>query len=307
VTALTVTQVPPMDPAPFLDFQFGAEPRSGIWVPLPVLEGDREAWISRQPVETVRAGAVEERSSGDLLALTFKVPGARADLAGVTRRVYSHILDRCRERGFGHLARIWHFVPGINTTVPGNGGDGYRAFCLGRAEALDALAVAADGLPAASAMGAPVDAPLVVIALASRRPVRHLENPRQVSAYRYPPEYAGVSPAFARATLMGDRLLVSGTAAIVGHESQHVGDVERQVRCTLDNICILLDHACAEANARRALDLQARVYLRNPADLARVRTRVDAELPGLAGAVYLQAAVCRPELLVEIEATARLR
>jgi chorismate lyase/3-hydroxybenzoate synthase len=307
VTALTVAQVPPPAAAPFLDFQFGVEPRPGIWVPLPVLDGDQEVWTSRLPVETSWEGALEVRRSGDLLALIWRAVTTPADLARLTQRIYIHLLGRCREDGFDHLVRIWQFVPGMNSAVPGSGGDGYRAFCSGRARALAALALAADGLPAASAMGAPPDAPLLVIALASRHPVRHLENPRQVSAYRYPPEYAGVSPAFARATLLGDRLLISGTAAIVGHESQHVGDVGRQARCTVDNICVLLEHACAQANARRAVDLQARVYLRNPADLARVRAQVEATLPGLAGVLYLQAQVCRAELLVEIEATARLR
>src|SRR3546814_8116900 len=47
-------------------------------------------------------------------------------------------------------------------------------------------------------------------------------------------------PSFSRATLIGDganaRLLVSGTASVVGHESLHAGDLTAQLDETMANL-----------------------------------------------------------------------
>ena len=70
---------------------------------------------------------------------------------------------------------------------------------------------------------------------AARRRVP-VENPRQVSAYRYPPTYGprvadllarGAGRTSAAATIA---LFISGTASIVGHETVHQGDVRAQTR-----------------------------------------------------------------------------
>src|SRR5690349_13201636 len=101
--------------------------------------------------------------------------------------------------------------------------------------------------PAATAIG--TDGPperVQLIALCSRAPAIALENPRQTPAWRYPREYGPVPPGFSRGVLLeagGDssRLLASGTASIVGHVSQHVGDVEAQLKESLANLQALLD------------------------------------------------------------------
>ena len=68
----------------------------------------------------------------------------------------------------------------------------------------------------------------------------NIENPRQVPAYHYPSKYGPKSPNFARATYFAPdgpgRIFVSGTAAILGHQTMHHGDVEQQCRLALGNI-----------------------------------------------------------------------
>src|SRR3546814_12468443 len=60
----------------------------------------------------------------------------------------------------------------------------------------------ADLLPAATAIGRCDDARVVqVYWLAARTPGMPVENPRQVSAYRYPRQYGPQQPSFARAML----------------------------------------------------------------------------------------------------------
>lgn len=296
----------------FLDFRFvAAEPESdllpevAVAVPVRALHGTAERWQSAAPVTAGQLGPFAAASTDELLALSGSRAVAPGRLAEATRRWYVEAMRLLRREGYPHLVRVWNFVPDIN------GGCGeaeaYKRFCAGRAAALRQLEVDPASLPAASALGGPAGAPLQITFLGSRTPGLNLENPRQQSAYRYPPRYGREPPAFARATVHGRRLLISGTAAIVGHESQHPGNVHGQLRCALDNLLLLLDHACAEANARWVDDLRARVYLRHAEDLDSVRGALATDLPNLSSAVFLQADVCRRELLVEVEATGVLR
>jgi enamine deaminase RidA (YjgF/YER057c/UK114 family) len=137
-----------------------------------------------------------------------------------------------------------------------------------------------------------------------------IENPRQTSAYHYPPKFGKHSPIFSRACVWGgessggSRLFVSGTASIVGHESLHPGDVIAQTRETIVNISALLDQANhVVGSARYSLPgLKLKVYVRNPSDLPAIEATLSQLLRPAAGIVYLQADVCREDLLVEIEA-----
>ncbi len=136
-----------------------------------------------------------------------------------------------------------------------------------------------------------------------------IENPRQTSAYRYPPKFGLHSPSFSRACVLseseGTNLFVSGTASIVGHETLHRGDVSAQTRETLANLGALLEEANRVVGARRySLDgLKFKVYVRRPRDLEAIQEALSASLRPAAPILYLQADVCREELLMEIEAT----
>jgi len=137
-----------------------------------------------------------------------------------------------------------------------------------------------------------------------------IETPRQISACLYPPQYGPRSPTFSRASLvrMGNDqvLFVSGTASIVGHATLHAGDVVAQASETMANIEAVL----AEVN-RHAIapgfnlsNLSYRVYVRHAADLEPIRNELTHFVGGPTKAIYLQAVVCRQDLLLEIEATA---
>lgn len=221
-----------------------------------------------------------------------------------------------------HPLRIWNVVPAINAHQFGS--ERYRQFNTGRQRAFKACGrPVIDSVPAASALGSvtPVvgDAapaiPLAVSFLAARSPSRAIENPRQVSAYRYPAQYGPSAPTFARAAAWRGRdhrstasaLFVSGTASIVGHETVHRGDVMAQLRETLANIDAVLDAAARENQDTATLaDLTFKVYVRDAADaqaLAAVDETLRARCGGSLRALYLHADVCRADLLLEIEAS----
>ncbi|MFU8814932.1 MAG: hypothetical protein ACNA7W_06285 [Pseudomonadales bacterium] len=306
----------------FLEFRFAAQPlevqpqsvpaadaaapgSAPLWVPLEPLHGDREYWLVDEPVAQGPMGAFEARQSGDLLALSAWRSVTAAQIAGASRQLYLQALQAAAEAGFPHLARVWQYLPDINAGC--GEAERYKQFCAGRAAALGELQLDPGSLSAASALGCVAELPLQITFVASRVPVQHLDNPRQTSAHRYPPRYGRAPPSFARASVLGRRLLISGTSAIVGHHSQHPGDVDKQLRCTMDNLLLLMDHACAETDARRVENLHARVYLRHARHLQQVRDAMNADLPNLASAVYLRADICRSDLLVEVEATGALR
>ena len=140
-----------------------------------------------------------------------------------------------------------------------------------------------------------------------------LENPQQTSAFDYPKEYSIKSPKFARAMAIriGDHLTtwVSGTASIVNSETVHIGDAAGQTEQTLDNIEKLISaenfarQGWADAGATLADLAKIRVYVKHLEDYQKCREVCERRL-GQIPAIYAQADVCRPDLLVEIEGVA---
>ena len=95
-------------------------------------------------------------------------------------------------------------------------------------------------------------------------------------------------------------LLISGTASIDRNGVVvHDGNVDKQLDRAIGNVESLL-----RAGGARLSDLMYLiVYLRDPADAARVRAGLAGGVPGVP-VVIVQAAVCRPQWLVEIEGVA---
>jgi enamine deaminase RidA (YjgF/YER057c/UK114 family) len=245
------------------------------------------------------------RSGRFLLGHTSESVGER-DLTGRAQRLYERVLSACRER---HLYRIWNYVPGINVEVGGL--ENYRAFCKGRSLAFESAFGGAfqPKLPAASAVGSDGQA-LHVIFVAGEMVPRHVENPEQVPAYQYPPEYGPRSPSFSRATRVSeagrDWIYVSGTAAIKGHATMAPGSLAEQIDCTLDNLR-LISRSCeigGELGAGAGWKRSFKIYLRRTEDYAAAAQALQEKLIRPGDSVsYLRADICRAELKVEIEAT----
>ena len=259
----------------------------------------------------VLAGLVPAGEAGPLRL--FRCPGWLAGVAVVPARfpleeptfeIYRHVFAAVRGL---HLVRLWNYVPAINSTA--HGVENYRSFCSGRARAF-AEAFGVDShrqMPAASAVGT-YDETLVIAFLATEAAPRHFENPAQVPAWCYPVEHGPRPPSFARATAVrvaGENwYFVSGTSAIKGHATIGTGEIEAQVRCTLDNLR-LISTTLGLGPDFSTPGLQARayrVYLRDPADQAlTLRWLKESLLREGDSYVCLQADICRAALGVEIE------
>jgi chorismate lyase/3-hydroxybenzoate synthase len=232
-----------------------------------------------------------------------------AGLQQTTQSAYDRILRLLEQQGMPHFYRVWHYIPAINQLE--NGTERYRLFNQGRQAALQATGLPVQHSAAASAVGANADAEFCICFLAGRQSALPVENPRQVSAYHYPPQYGASPPLFSRAGLIqadGQSILfISGTASIVGHRSLHAGDVRAQTRETLANLSALLEAANQQvAGARFSLaELEFKVYLRHAEDAVAVAEELCRLVGKPVAMQLLQSAICRPELLVEIEAVAR--
>lgn len=284
-----------------------------LQVSLPHIAGEYtdEVWAGTVARDTAQASGIAFRCNQDWLFGTLEVTEDTAQsmsLRQATASAYQRLFGLMAEQGYPHVYRCWNYMPRINEITDGL--ERYRQFNLGRQDAFLAWGRDVTGnLPAACALGT-VEGPLQVAFLAGRAPSQAIENPRQVSAYAYPEEYGPRSPTFCRASLLPladqDILLISGTASIVGHKTMHVGDVVAQTRETLVNLETVV-HQANQAIKDRRFDpakMLYRVYVRHPEDWAAIRDELMRLTGDVPQALFVQADICREDLLLEIEATA---
>lgn len=278
-----------------------------------------EVWRMQRTPESGQRGQVRYRHGEGVLFGCISAPelhatrptrnGRTSALHAATDQAYREIFATLDALGYPHLLRIWNYLPQINLDTHGT--ERYRQFNSARRDALIACGRDLSGnVPAACALGSAAGSPLVIYFMASHEAPAVIENPRQTSAYEYPPQY-GPKPVFSRASVLHERsgsiLFISGTASIVGHQTVHVGDAGAQTRETLANIEALLGEANRVSGAAR-FDLGAlayKVYVRRGADLPIIQSQLNRALGARPQVMYLQADICRQDLLVEIEATGR--
>jgi enamine deaminase RidA (YjgF/YER057c/UK114 family) len=233
------------------------------------------------------------------------------DTAAQARDAFARMDAVLRDAGltFDHVVRQWNYIEGlleIHAAACGSH-QGYQAFNDVRTLAYGPSEFPA-GYPAATGIGQAAGG-VVLEFLACDAPgdvtVVPFSNPRQVDAHRYSAgQLVGESledlpgkstPKFERAKLVAredeEVIFVSGTAAIVGERSVAPGDVAAQTRTTIDNIAALI-------GARKLSRLRA--YVKRSEDVATVRT-ICEEAFGPIPALYVQADICRDDLLVELE------
>ncbi len=266
-----------------------------------------EVWRSTGTVRSGReADGLAWASDGALMFGALQIDESRhGGILEAGEHAYARLLSALPGQGYPHLLRIWNYLDAI---TDGDGDDErYRQFCVGRARGLGTFDTS--NLPAATAIGRCDDARRIqVYWLTARTPGTPVENPRQVSAYRYPRQYGPQAPSFARAMLPPDGsampLMLSGTASVVGHASIHEGELLAQLDETFANFDALLASA---REGRPALPpafgagTRLKVYVRDAEDLPVVAEALDARFGDRVPRVLLHAAICRRELALEID------
>jgi chorismate lyase/3-hydroxybenzoate synthase len=245
-----------------------------------------------------------------LSLVTANIPHATAlngtGLSDAVADVYRSILRDLRAHA-RHPVRMWNFVPDIHSEL--ESGDRYMAFNTGRFAAFTESFGLADGVPAtiptASAVGI-TGTTLWIHVLAANTPGVPIENPRQIPAYRYSKRYGQRPPCFARATRFGSSLFIGGTASITGEDSRHVCDIHAQTQETLSNLRALIAAATGASDADTLSTLRdLRIHVTQSQNEKIVRDALEQVVPATANLEFVEAELCRRELLVEIEGVAR--
>ena len=266
-----------------------------------------EVWIGTAPFTYIHNHGCCFAFNGHFLFGVVQVTEAEdLPLENLTYSTYQSMLNQLAALGYPHLLRIWNYFSGINREHDGL--EQYKRFCIGRHRAFSNIGENFYAiLPAATAVGTQSGS-LQIHFLAGKLPGTHIENPRQLSAYHYPPIYGPKSPSFARATLATiereQKLFIAGTSSIVGHTTQHQGKVEDQTKETLCNIEALIHYAKSNtqtgAHHPEKPNL-VKVHMRHQEHFPKIKEIITNSLGKSVSALYLQGDICRGDLLVEIE------
>lgn len=296
-------------------FRFGGQPVQTslplVCLDMPVLGASgpcgEEAWYSFRPISYGQKGNIRFSQADNFIfgVISLEETDPHA-LEKLTAEGYSELLEFLKESGFHEIWRLWNHFSDINSDSSGL--ERYRRFNIGRQLAFDRAEGLVKGrMPAASAVGVR-SGPLTIAFFAGKSSPKLVENPAQVSAYDYPSIYGPQSPSFSRGAVVNlgsnDLLLISGTASIKGHETVNIGDPYEQTLTALHNIQLVVE--AAKSHYEYCIDLPGmyyRVYVRNPTDLTEVQRAVAHFLGHKVQIHYVQADICRRDLLVEIEAT----
>lgn len=276
----------------------------GDVVPLrPLSEKRVEVWPALSALTHGSSGAFTFTHDGEMLFASASFAELKP-IEQVAREAYDQAIALIRSQGYPQFLRIWNHVGRINEIELGR--ERYQSFCMGRYDAFAAAGLHDTDLPSASAVGTPGWG-LMIYFLASRTPGVQVENPRQVAAYLYPPQYGPKPPSFSRGTVVrgpeASAVYISGTSSVLGHASVHAGDVLDQLDETLRNVEAVLQRAIPGAGLSDLVSVKT--YLRRGEDAAAVQPRLTAALPRGCEQILLEADICRSELLLEIEGVAK--
>jgi enamine deaminase RidA (YjgF/YER057c/UK114 family) len=224
-----------------------------------------------------------------------------------------------------NIVRQWNYIGNILEIKEGR--QNYQLFNEVRNEYYTKYR-SVKGYPAATGVGMMHGG--VILDFCALRPsdgtaILPVENPNQLNAYNYGQQVLrGESPGglipkhppqFERALFISNRsearLHISGTASIIGQETAGRGDIEKQTMVTIENMTLLSDPErlksvnplIHQAKSRFSL---LRVYIRNKEDFDIVRKICSERFPGVPS-LFVNADICRDDLLMEVEAEADVR
>lgn len=264
-----------------------------------------EVWQTDQKIDVGKQGDIYFRKTDSFIFGQIIVDSKNKKIDAVTKNIYKQITALQQAHDYPKMIRIWNYLPWI--IRHDDDMERYQSFCVGRHQAIDTTRGFESHLPAATAVGTHDDN-LIIYFIAARVDGVQIENPRQVSAFDYPEKYAPKSPAFSRAMVKqwGDfkHLYISGTASILGHETQHKNKLLEQLDECLNNI----DTLVAEANSKADIGITdasrltaIKIYLRDDASSGEVLKHARLKLGDGVQIFVLLADICRPDLMLEIE------
>jgi len=215
--------------------------------------------------------------------------------------IFEEIERTLADRGltFAHVVRTWFYNDDINGW--------YAEFNAARTRFFESRKVFETFLPASTGIGHgnPFGAALVAGFFAMRPKdvsagAEIVKSPLQTDAMTYRSSFSRAAETHSAS---GRRLFVSGTASILPGSSEvaHVGDPKRQVECALRAALAIVESRGMSAKSV----CRAVVYLKSPDCRKHWHDWLDEHGLPRDFATEMDADVCRPEWLFEIELDAR--
>lgn len=211
------------------------------------------------------------------------------------------------------IYRQWNYIEQITSIHDGR--QNYQDFNDARSRFYNNTEWA-NGYPAATGIGTSCGGVMIeVYAIKGEKIVNHaIDNPLQISAHNYSQkvltgksdEKERTTPKFERARLVGNTLYISGTAAIKGEDSLALNSATEQTTETMYIIKQLVAAENIPIETKESNYTLLRVYIKNGKDAPEIIKFMNENYPDVCKH-YLEADVCRPELLVEIEGTATVK
>ena len=230
------------------------------------------------------------------------------DTGAQARRIFERIREILDNEGFkvNEIVRQWNYIEGITHT------DGkiqnYQLFNDARSAFYGSVDWP-NGYPAATGIGCSEGGVTVsVYAVKDCATVsKPIDNPIQVPAHKYSGkvlkegrEAVRTTPKFERARLLDDTVLVSGTAAIKGENSEISTDPWLQSEAAIDVMEHLVEPGNIFPDCPRFHFEAIRVYIKKEKDIPAIVSSLTAHWKGVP-IHFLMADICRPELLLELE------
>ena len=266
-----------------------------------------EVWqVLNQVVERGTTENCQWSKTHDLMFVSILGDQNMFGIERATEQAYSELLHFSKHSGYDHLIRFWNYLPAINSGLGDD--ENYKIFCAGRLKSFGSQDIKDHAFPSASAVGhlsQSQNSSIAICAIVSKHSGTHFSNSLQTEAYQYPRQYGASSPSFARATSINfsakntdssNIFFISGTASIRGHETVHKGNLMGQLKTTHSNIEHLLKKVDSSINHLKTM----KVYVRHESDLIAIKEKLAIDFPGV-DKLFIQADICRDDLLVEIE------
>jgi len=254
---------------------------------------------------------------------SYKYPGDTYKAATDSFTMMVNILG-IENMSLNNIVRQWNYIGNILSTEGGS--QNYQIFNEVRNDFYSRYRNV-KGYPAATGVGMKsgnVALDFCALDLKGSTGIVAVNNPDQINAYDYGQEVlkgflvrehsVKHPPKFERALIIKTgkdlHLHISGTASIIGQETIGRDDIEQQTLVTIRNLHNLTEkgyinqllHKTSISDQRYSL---IRVYIKSQKDFKTVRQICDQYFPGIP-ALYVEADICRDDLLMEIEAEVEL-
>ncbi len=229
------------------------------------------------------------------------------------------VLDR-EGMSLNNIVRQWNYIGNILNIREGF--QNYQIFNEVRSEYYHKHRTI-HGFPAATGVGMGLGGVILdfcAVSTGESLKINPVSNPNQVDAYDYgqkvlkglPGKGKAVKhpPQFERALLVSNglcsTLYISGTASIIGQQTIGKNDVAEQTLVTIENVKKLSDierlgQILGEPDLCPGKYILLRVYIKRQEDFGIVKEICNGHFPDVP-AVFIEADICRDDLLTEIEA-----